>query len=155
MVEGILPKVEFRHPFRRNGIKYADGGDIDGMLELLQVIKDEQQELKALEYAIRGHLATVCEFADKKTAHLKGDRFTAEVKKPSTYFNQATLKELVKDDGELSRTYLRIATYAVNMKDFNMLARTNGNERFEAYKRKLVAAQQESSSPATVTVKEA
>lgn len=151
---GIV-RTEFRHPFRPRGTPnaYADPGDLDGLLGMLNAVKEEIESLRELEYDLRSHLGVLAVFENKKTAHIRGTEFSAEVTKPKAYFDQSSLKQIVQGYPEYSMDFIRVATYAPNMVAVNKLRREVGSDRFNEFRDELLNAERTSTSPPTVKLK--
>jgi len=147
----IETRTKITHPFIAHAVAKAD--NIDELCHLLSIVKEQSTRLKACEYECRSALALLTQ-GETKTRRLKGDRFTAKLTYPGDNWSQGVLKQLVKEDPEQSILYIRVATYAPNLKEIKKLEACNGNERFEAYKTKLLEARSPSLSPPTVSFEE-
>jgi len=146
----IEPPDKVFHPFRS---METGTSDIDGMCQMLMLVKDEMSKLRAYEHELRlaiDRLST----GDTKTRRVMGDKFEAKVVSAEPYWSQAIFKELVRDDPDQAKVYLRVATYAANLREVKKMEAATGNERFERFKMKLLSARTPSTSPATVTVTE-
>lgn len=137
------------HPFRP-ALK-VDRDNIDQLVELLQVVKNEIESLRSCEYSIRSALGAIAQ-GDRKTQRLRGEKHKVKITWPDDTWQQTALKELWQEDPQQSQVYLRIATLAPNLREVKKMEETYGNERFEAYKAKLLGARQPATSPPSVTV---
>lgn len=143
--------TEVAHPFRTD--YRADADNVDALAEMYETVREEIARLRATESLLRveiGKLAT----GDQNTQRLKGDRYTVKVTKPKDVWQQSILKELAEEDPMQSKLYLRIQSYAPNLREINKLEATTGNERFERYKEKILSARQPSTAPPNVSIEE-
>lgn len=144
-----LREQHIAHPFR-SGLQ-VNRDNIDELVDLLQVVKNEIESLRSCEYSIRSALGAIAQ-GDRKTQRLRGDKHRVKITWPDDTWQQTTLKELWQADPQQSGIYLRIATLAPNLREVKKMEETYGNERFEAYKQKLLSARQPATSPPSVTV---
>lgn len=144
-----LREQHIAHPFRKD-LK-VDRDNIDQLVELLQAVKGEIESLRSCEMAIRSALAAIAQ-GDRKTQRLRGEKWKIKLTWPDDSWQQTPLKELWQEDPQQSQVYLRIATLAPNLREVKKMEETYGNERFEAYKAKLLGARQPATSPPSVTV---
>ena len=150
LAQQLEPLTEIDHPF---GNRSASVDNVDEMWDLLALVKEQQQRLKEIEYSLRGCIGFLTE-GTKKTRRDVGDKHTVKLSYPGDYWSQQVLKELARDEAEMSKLYLRIATYAPQLREIKKLESTTGNERFETYKAKILSARQPSTSPPTVSLEE-
>ena len=147
--EQLMPLKEIQHPF--NSMVFAHTDDVDEMWTMLDHVKFHLKCLRDVEYQLRNCIGFLTE-GEAKTRRVVGKEHTVKLTFPSDVWTQSTLKELALDDADMSKLYLRIATYAPQMKEVKKLESTSGTERFEAYKEKLLSARQPSGSPPVVTL---
>lgn len=140
-----------RHPFRSGLV--ADREDVDDLAETLRGVKAEIDSLRACEIILRAAIAEHAK-GEQKTQRVVGNRLMVKLTYPDDYWQQSVLKELWEADPEQSRVYLRIATFAPNLREVKKLEAAHGNERFENYKSRLLSARQPSNSPPTVVIEE-
>ena len=141
----IEPLVHPRYPNAP-----VDATDIDGMALMLQMVTDEIGKLAALKNNLRLAMWNLTQ-GTARTRRLVTDRFKLKLEQPPDSWQQSTLKELWKDDPDQSKTYLRVATLAPNLREVKKMEQASGNERFTQYRDKLLGARQRSGSPPTVT----
>lgn len=148
---GIEMDRYISHPFRSGLV--ADREDVDDLAETLRGVKSEIDSLRACEILLRAAIADHAK-GDQKTQRVVGNRLTVKLTYPDDYWQQSVLKELWEEDPQQSRVYLRIATFAPNLREVKKLEAAHGNERFESYKKRLLGARQPSSSPPSVVIEE-
>ena len=139
-----------KHPFTK---QTADPESVDSLWKLLSQVKDQLQALKLVDMELRGAIADHCK-GDAKTQRVVGDDVTLKVTRPSDYWSQTVLKQLVEEDPEQSKIYLRVSTYSPNLREVKKLEEAYGNERFEKYKARLLGARSPSAYPPSVTLDE-
>jgi len=140
--------ITIEHPFVSQ--LTASSEDVDGMVELLQSVKDQIARLRDVERTLRTSIALHSK-AETKTSRIQGRRYRIKVVQPDPYWAQAELKEVwLKWD--CAKAYLRVATLAPNMREVKKLEAMSGSPEFERWKLKLLSARSESTSPPTITV---
>lgn len=149
-VSDVKTQIVVEHPYQ-TGLN-ASVDSIDEMARLLEHVKEQQARLKACEYELRESLGKLTT-SEKKTRHLKGESIEVKLTYPSPSWSQPVLKELVKEDPDMSALYIRVSSYAPNLKEVNKLETTSGTERFEKYKAKILSARSESNQPPSVSIK--
>ena len=151
MVE-IAPMKEVSHPFVPSIV--ADASKPDELWRLLEIAKEQKQMLSHVEQVCRELLGQMAA-GDKKTRRIAlEDGRKLKLVFPNSYWSQPVLKELAKEDAEMSKVYLRVSKYDPVLREVGKLRETTGNERFERYKMKLLRAESPSTSPPTVTLEE-
>ena len=153
MVEVPVRATHVDHPFRP-GVR-ADVSDVDQPANLLESIQAEMLQIRACEGLLRsalGELANQNVKGEKKTRRVQGRGCTAVVTMPDDKWSQPTLKECVVEFPDFQEQYIRVATYAVNMREVRKLDEMNGDEAFLRFKAKLLSARSEGTSPPQVKV---
>lgn len=145
----VDPDRPIYHPFAGEII---EPDSIDQLCQMLLRVKQEIDKLRMFEYDIRS-LLWILTTGETKTRHLKTDLYEAKLVQADDRWTQSTLKELAKMDPEQAGVYLRIAQYAVNIREFKKGLATSGNERFTKFMEKLKSARQPATSPPTVSAK--
>lgn len=128
-----------------------DRDDVDGLLSAYLRIRDRSQALYVVELQIREAVAEKAQ-GDGKTLRVRGERLRCEVMLPGDNWRQSVLKEFAERFGTLARDWLRVATYAVNMREWKKVLNESGPEEFEAAKKMLSGACEKSTSPPTIKV---
>lgn len=146
-----MEPVRLHHPFRSTSY---NSQNIDSIGLGIETIKDEIEQLRRLEMELRIAANQLVQADGPKTQRLVGQAMTLEVVRQDDVWSQPTLKQIVKDwDPVYWNPYLRIATWAVNIRDFKKMLTASGHVDFERFKATLASARSDNNSPPYVRIR--
>ena len=128
--------------------------DFDSIDDLI----DSYERMKTLNDRLYAHIVICKQVLAKhtvgttKTRRVIGERRAAKIEMPDDSWDNKTLKELWEQDQELAKQYLRIEKIAPQMREVKKLLASNGNEKFQNFRNRLLAANNGPSGNPTITI---
>ena len=118
----------------------VDCVNVNALAEAYDRAQDMERQLAGFRFLLAGHLAAMTT-GEARTRRLRTDRHRIRIEMPDDSWDQKALKELWTDYPQ-SALYLRVARVEPKLREVKKLANETGAKQFEAFKAKLLSANQ-------------
>jgi hypothetical protein len=128
---------EILNPFSGEPV---DGNDVDGLIDLLEEIREQEDRLHAARSAIVAALANKApQTGDSKTSHLRGLRRCVRIEYPDAW-SQRILRQVWEQFPERCQEFMRIASFGVRLRAYAELQTESGPDSFQRMRELLLSA---------------